>query len=55
MIGSSYKYGSHVYLMVVDAAEDRVIYYDKSIPEEANPLSQKSVNRQMAVIRKHFK
>lgn len=55
MIGSSYKYGSHVYLMVVDAAEDRVIYYDKSIPEEANPLSQKSINRQVAAIKKHFK
>ena len=55
MIGSSSKYGSHVYLMVVDAVENRIVYYDKSIPEDANPLSQKTVNRQIAAIRKHFK
>lgn len=55
MYGVPILHESNVYLMVVDAKEDRVIYYDKSTPQEANPLDSKSVSRQLKAIRKHFK
>ncbi|MBQ9471350.1 MAG: hypothetical protein IJU72_10430 [Bacteroidales bacterium] len=41
------KYGSHVFVMVVDAEDNRVLFYNKSTPSEANPLNAKSLRKQV--------
>jgi len=52
--GIEAPYGSRVYLMVVDAQEDRILYYD-STAGELNPLEAKHVNRQVERLLKNFK
>jgi hypothetical protein len=49
------KFSSSLYIIVVDAQEDKVIFYDKALPEEYNPLDAKKLNRRIALFRNHFK
>lgn len=53
--GVSYKYASNVYIMVVDAQTDKVVYYDKSTINGEDPVSFNGLKRQVKRILKHFK
>ena len=49
------KYGSNVYLMIFDAENNKIVYFGRSVPSEANPLKEKTVCRQVASIRNRYK
>ena len=52
--GIEEPYGSRVCLMVVDAQENRVLYFD-STAGELNPLEARHVDRQVETLLKNFK
>lgn len=41
------KFGSHIFVMVVDAEANQVVFYNKSTPDEANPMSEKQLRQQV--------
>lgn len=41
------KFGSHIFVMVVDAEANQVVFYNRSTPDEANPMSEKQLRQQV--------
>ena len=49
------KYSSSLYMIVVDAQEDKIVFYERIQPEEVDPLNAKWLRRRIERFRKHFK
>ena len=41
------SYESRIYLLVADALTGRIVYFDRSVPEEADPLNYKHLQRRI--------
>lgn len=47
-------YASNIYLMVADVRTGKVIYFNRSCPEEADPLSAKTISRRVKYLLEGF-
>ena len=45
---------SHIYVAIIDSEEDRLVFYNKSTPQESDPFKPESVRRQLAKVLKDF-
>jgi hypothetical protein len=50
-----FEFSNSLYMVVVDAEEDSIVFYDRAVTEEYHPLDAKKLNRRIALFRKHFK
>ena len=44
------RYASNIFMALVDARTGKIIYYNRSCPEEADPVSGKSVSRRVKAL-----
>ena len=49
------RYESKIWLLVADVRTGRLVYFNKSTPEEADPLSEKDITRRITNLLKEFK
>lgn len=49
------RYESKIWLLVADVRTGRLVYFNRSLPEEANPLSEKDIARRIGFLLKEFK
>ena len=48
------RYGSDIYLMVVDAQEDKILFFEHPGQSESDPLSLKHLTKRLARMMRHF-
>ena len=44
------KYGSSIYLLIADVKTGKLVYYNRSVPEEADPLSSRMILRRVLLL-----
>lgn len=49
------RYESHIYLAVADTRSGKIIYFNRSVPEESNPLNAKLVTKRVGWLLKELK
>ena len=49
------RYESNIWLLVADVRTGRLVYFNRSIPEEADPLSERDITRRITNLLKEFK
>jgi hypothetical protein len=49
------RYESKIWLLVADVRTGRLVYFNKSTPEEADPLNEKDITRRIGYLLKEFK
>lgn len=49
------RYESNIWLLVADVRSGRLVFFNKSTPEEADPLSERDITRRITNLLKEFK
>ena len=49
------RYESNIWLLVADVRTGRLVYFNRSTPEEADPLSERDITRRMTYLLKELK
>lgn len=49
------RYESKIWLLVADVRSGRLVFFNKSTPEEADPLSERDITRRITNLLKEFK
>ena len=49
------RYESNIWLLVADVRTGRLVYFNRSTPEEADPLNERDVTRRMTYLLKELK
>jgi len=49
------RYQSHIYLAVADSRSGQIVYFNRSVPEEADPLNMKNVMKRVNLLLKDLK
>ena len=49
------RYESNIWLLIADVRTGRLVYFNRSTPEEADPLNEKDITRRIGYLLKEFK